>query len=287
MAIDVTRCTGCHNCFIACKDEFAGNAYLPVSAAQPKDGQDWIRIQELEHGSGSKVKVDYIPIPCQHCEEAPCMKKGPEGAVYRRGDGIVIIDPERAKGCFEIVNACPYRAISWNPEKRIPQKCTLCAHMPDNGDKITRCAECCPNEALLFGDLDDENSAISRRLAEQGARVEIFKPEFETRPLIAYIGLPKFFMAGEVLLADKPGECPKGAKLTLNAADGTGSPAETVTDFLGDFEFKGLERNKEYIVRVEYPGYKTVEIIVRVNASKNLGEIVLRKDSMIEQKRIE
>ena len=60
-AIDVTRCTGCHNCFVSCKDEFDSNDYLPISVAQPAGGQDWIRIKEVEQGSGFKVKVDYFP----------------------------------------------------------------------------------------------------------------------------------------------------------------------------------------------------------------------------------
>lgn len=275
IAIDITKCTGCHNCFIACKDEYAGNDYLPYSAAQPKDGQDWIRLQEVEQGEGTKVKVDYIPILCQHCGEAPCMNKGPEGAVYRRNDGIVLIDPVKAKGHKEIVNSCPYRAIFWNEASQLPQKCTMCAHMVDNGEKTTRCVESCPNDALIFGDLNDKDSKISKYLAARADKVEIFKPELECDPAMKYIELPKYFIAGEVLLADKPNECPKGAKVTLKAADG--KVAETTTDFFGDFEFKSLENNKEYVVKVEYAGYKTAEITVRTNASKNLGEIVLAK----------
>ncbi|NTV90041.1 MAG: oxidoreductase [Clostridiales bacterium] len=277
IAVDINKCTGCHNCFIACKDEFSSNDYLPLSAAQPKDGQDWIRLQEVEQGQGSKIKVDYIPIMCQHCEEAPCMNKGPEGAVYRRKDGIVIIDPVKAKGHKEIVNSCPYRAIMWNEGAQLPQKCTLCAHMLDNGEKTTRCVECCPNEALVFGDLDDKNSEISKLLAAKASEVEDFKPELCTKPVIKYIGIPKYFIAGEVLLADKPNECLKGAKLTLKAADGSGAAREAVTDFLGDFEFKGLESNKDYVLKAEYAGYKPAELKIRANASKNLGEIMLQK----------
>ncbi len=277
IAIDITKCTGCHNCFIACKDEFAGNDYLPLSAAQPKDGQDWLRVQEVEQGTDAKIKVDYIPIMCQHCGDAPCMKKGPEGAVYRRNDGIVIIDPVKSKGHKEIVNSCPYRAIIWNEESQLPQKCTMCAHMLDNGEMTTRCVESCPNGALVFGDLDDKNSEVSKLLAEKAAKVEDFKPELGTEPNIKYIDLPKFFIAGEVMLADKPRECVKGAKVTLRAADGIGSVMETTTDFFGDFEFKGLGKNREYILKAEVAGYKPAEIAVRTNASKNIGEIVLEK----------
>jgi len=202
------------------------------------------------------------------------MKKAPEGAIYRRDDGIVIIDPVKAKGLKQLVNACPYRVIFWNEEKQLPQKCTMCAHMLDNGEKTTRCAEVCPTGALVFGDLDDKNSQISQLLEEKKDKLEVFKPEFDTKPVIKYIELPKPFIAGEVLLSDKTNECLKGAKVTL-LADGN-VLKETETDFFGDFEFTGLEYNKEYTVKAEYEGYCPEEVIVKLNASKNLGEILLK-----------
>jgi Fe-S-cluster-containing dehydrogenase component len=68
IAVDVEKCTGCYSCFLACKDEYVGNDYLPVTAAQPPAGHKWLRIEEVEYGAGSKVKVDYIPILCQQCD---------------------------------------------------------------------------------------------------------------------------------------------------------------------------------------------------------------------------
>jgi Fe-S-cluster-containing dehydrogenase component len=274
MAVDIDKCTGCHACFLACKDEYVGNDYLPVSAAQPESGHKWLRIREIEHGTGTKVKVDYMPIACQHCEEAPCMLAGPEGAVYRRPDGIVIIDPEKAKGCKEIVSACPYDAIFWNQEKSLPQKCTLCAHMLDSGEKTVRCTEACPTGALVFGDLEDARSAIMTLLAAKAEQVESFKPEFGAKPVTKYISLPKPFIAGEVLLSGKQGECVRGAKVTLQAKEEKNILA-TETDFLGDFEFKGLARDTDYILRAEYEGYCVKELTVRTNASQNVGELVL------------
>jgi Fe-S-cluster-containing dehydrogenase component len=277
MVIDVTRCTGCHNCFIACKDEFDGNDYAPISAAQPKGGQDWIRVQEVEQGSDAKIKVDYIPILCQQCADAPCVGKGPEGAIYRRADGIVVIDPVKAQGHKELVNICPYRAIQWNAEAKLPQKCTFCAHMIDNGEKTTRCVESCPTSAMIFGDLDDPNSEISQYLAKNAAQAEAFKPEYGTKSSVKYIGLPKLFLVGEVLLADKTGECVKGAKITLTAVDDAKAVQTTETDFLGDFEFNDLDQNRAYTLKVEYAGYKATELSVRTNASRNVGVITLQK----------
>ncbi len=274
LALDVTRCTGCYNCFLACKDEYVGNDYLPISVAQPDEGHAWIRVEELTHGSGTKIKVDYTPIMCQHCQDAPCIRPEFGGAVYRRADGIVVIDPVKAKGKKEIVDSCPYGVISWNEGLSVAQKCTMCAHMLDNGEKTTRCAESCPTQALVFGDLDDAESKISKVLKEKADRAESYKPELGTRPLVKYLSLPKPFIAGEVLLAGKPGECVRGARVTLTSkAERKTFTAET--DFLGDFEFKGLVVGGEYTLRAEYQGYHAKEVIVKTDASVNLGELLL------------
>ncbi len=276
LAFDIEKCTGCYSCVLACKDEYAGNDHLPLSAAQPYSEHNWLTIKEVEQGQGTKIKVDYVPMTCQHCENPLCATVAPEGAVYTRADGIVIIDPDKSKGCKEIVEACPYRVVSWNEEAQLAQKCTMCAHMLDNGETTTRCAECCPTGALIFGDLDDPNSEISKFMTEKGDRVEAYKPELGARPVVRYLGLPKVFIAGEVVCADTPAECPGGVKVRIAALDGSMS-AETTTDFLGDFEFKNLECNQQYRVTAELQGYAPVELVVRANASKNIGELVLTK----------
>lgn len=272
LAINVERCTGCYNCVLSCKDEFAGNDYLPLSAAQPDGGLPWIRLQEIEHGTGSKVKVDYIPMLCQQCEDAPCITS--DGAVYRRSDGVVIIDPARAKGRKEIVDSCPYGAIHWNEASQLAQKCTLCAHMTDKGENTTRCVEACPTQAMAFGDLDDPSSPVSQVLKAKQEKVECFKPEFGTKPAVRYIGLPKPFIAGEILLDGKDGECAKGVKVVLIAKTGDRA-VTTETDFLGDFEFKGLAAGAEYVIRAECEGYLAKELTVRTDKSVNVGELVL------------
>lgn len=275
IAIDIERCTGCYSCFLACKDEYVGNDHLPLSIAQPEEGHKWINPKEIEYGIGTKMKVDYIPVLCQHCTDAPCMLAAPAGAIYRRDDGIVIIDPEKAKGYKEIVDACPYRAVFWNEEANVAQKCTLCAHMLDSGEKTVRCVEVCPTGAMIFGDMDDPGSKISKFLAEKAETVEDFKPEFETKPAVKYISLPKPFVAGEVILSDKQDECLRGAKVTLmdNAGDVV---METETDFFGDFEFKGLSKGNDYALKAMFEGYFPEEMTIRTNGSKNVGIITLR-----------
>ncbi len=268
--IDIEKCNGCYNCFLACRDEYYGNDYSPYSAAQPLNGQFWMQVKELERGAYPKPKLSYIPIPCMHCESAPCMEAAKDGAIYRRDDGIVLIDPEKSKGQEAIVNACPYRVIFWNEEKEIPQKCTFCAHRLDEGEKQPRCVESCPTGALLFGDLDDPESDLVKRMAE--IDTEVFHPEYQADPLIRYYKIPKRFVAGEVVLADKQDECAQGVKIRL---EGNGLKLETQSDTFGDFEFEDLPKNGEYRIMIEQPGYAPQEITVKTRTDVVLGEIEL------------
>jgi len=270
MIIDVNKCNGCYNCFLACRDEFAGNDYLPWSVAQPESGHRWVEVMEVERGSYPKVKVSYIPRPCMHCEEAGCIRSAPENAVFRRPDGIVIIDPEKSKGLKILVDSCPYGVIFWDQEQGVPQKCTFCAHLLDRGWKEPRCVEACPTGALIFGDLEDSKSTISRLWSSR--ELEELHPEFGARPRVRYMGLPKRFIAGEVLLADQMDECAEGVKITLISGAQRWSRA---TDNFGDFEFDGLEKDKEYRIVIEHEGYGTRELRVNTKTDVNLGEILL------------
>ena len=193
-----------------------------------------------------------------------------DGAVYRREDGIVLIDPEKAGGQERIVNACPYRVIFWNKEAQIPQKCTFCAHRLDEGEKQPRCVEACPTGALMFGDLDDSGSDIAKAVA--AADTEVFHPEYNTNPLVKYSGIPKRFITGEVVLKGKEDECAQGVKIVL---EGNGQKVETISDVYGDFEFDGLPKNKAYTITVEEKGYAVKTIAVTTQTDVNLGEVVL------------
>ena len=268
--IDVNKCSGCYSCFLACRDEYYDNDYPSYSAAQPLNGQFWMQIKEVERGSYPKPKLSYLPIPCMHCGEAPCIEAAKDGAVYRREDGIVLIDPEKARGQKEIVNACPYRVIFWNAEQQLPQKCTLCAHRLDEGEKQPRCVESCPTGALAFGDLDDPQSDVARLASD--ARIEVMHPEFRTQPLMKYIGLPKRFVAGEVVLKDNQGQCAQGVIVKLS---GEGVVQETRTNSFGDFEFEGLEKNQTYQISIIANGYKDRQMTFTTRKDVNLGEIVL------------
>lgn len=269
MVIDCNKCTGCYNCFLTCRDEFCGNDYLGYATAQPMTGQNWIRVIERERGKYPKVKVSYYPVTCMQCEDAPCIEIARNNAVYRRPDGIVIIDPEKARGQKQIVSACPYRVIEWNEELQLPQKCIFCAHMLDKGEKEPRCVESCPTGALVFGDMDDPNSAISRLLA--AGTTELLHPEYGLKEKVSYLGLPKRFVAGTVIYGDKD-ECASGVEVTLSHG---GKVQKTKTSGFGDFEFEGLPADTEYTVKIEPKGYKPQELKAVTKVDVYLGEIVL------------
>ena len=270
LLIDVTKCTGCYNCFLTCRDEYYGNDYGSYSAAQPLDGQFWMQVKEIERGRYPKPKVDYIPLPCLHCRTAPCVDAAADEAVYRRADGIVLIDPKKAKGQRAIVDACPYRVVFWNSDAEIPQKCTMCAHRLDEGAREPRCVEACPTGALVFGDLDNPASEIARLSAS--LRTEAYHPEYATEPTVRHVGIPKRFIAGEVVRSDRRDECAEGVLITL---EGGGQTFQTSSDSYGDFEFDGLERNVSYEVRIQHDGYRTQTFEVSTQTDVNLGEVLL------------
>jgi tetrathionate reductase subunit B len=228
--IDVSICNGCYNCQIACKDEHVGNDWTPYAKPQPDTGQFWLKQNEFVRGTVPKVKMHYLPVLCMHCDDAPCIPSCPiEGALYKRDDGLVIIDPVKCTGCKNCVDACPYNVIYFNEDLNIAQKCTGCAHLLDDGWKEPRCVDVCANGAIKFGEEAELSSLI--------AKAEILHPEYGLHPRVYYIGLPKRFIAGTVY-------CPlkkvviKNATCTLMSAEGN---LATRTDGFGDFWFEGLK----------------------------------------------
>lgn len=269
MVIDIARCTGCYCCFAACKDEFWDNDYAPYSAAQPRFGEFWMNVSKKERGAYPCIKVAYIPVPCQHCQDPPCLKKAQSGAIFQRPDGVILIDPQKARGQKQLVDACPYHAIFWNEEKNLPQKCTFCAHRLEDG-KEPRCAQICPSGAIKFGDLDNPQSEVSQLMASKNT--EPLRPELKTRPQVVYLNVPKTFLAGSVVYGDKD-ECVEGASVTLNS---NGLNKVIKTNAFGDFMFDGLSA-KSYSLKVEVPGYQTYTQNVNLTTDSYLGAIKLIK----------
>jgi tetrathionate reductase subunit B len=270
--IDISKCNGCYVCQIACKDEHVDNEWPPFAKPEPVAGQFWMKVNETERGTIPKVKVSYVPTPCQHCEDAPCMAAATGGAIYRRPDGLVIIDPQKAVGQKQLVAACPYGAIYWNDQLDIPQKCTGCAHLID-GPPLTgqpkampRCVDACPTQALVFEEYDD--------IEDEWNSAEVFHPEYETNPRVRYIQLPKRFITGAIYDPVKD-LCLEGANITATDLT-TGAMQNIQSDNFGDFWFEQLEADRAYSVKIDMPGYygKTIGAVSTVK-DVNLGDIAL------------
>jgi Fe-S-cluster-containing dehydrogenase component len=269
--IDVALCHDCNNCFLADKDEFVGNDFPPYSLGQPWSGQRWMNIERKERGQYPIVQVAYLPVPCMHCDDAPCLTA--DGAVYKREDGLVIIDPEKAKGRKEIVAACPYGAIYWNEEVNVAQKCTGCAHLIDEGWTETRCSQVCPTGALKLV-LADE--AEMERLVESEG-LEAYRAGLGTKPRVYYKNLyrwEKVFISGSAVYRDTD-ECAEGAKVTVSSAGVT--VGEGVANNYSEFVVDRLEPGKEYVVTVEAAGYRPYTATAKPEVSINLGTIFLER----------
>ena len=265
LVIDISKCNGCYNCQIACKDEHVGNDWTPIAKPQPDTGQFWMKVTDMVRGTVPKVKISYMHDICQHCDDAPCIPACVEQAIYKRDDGIVIVDPEKCNGMRNCIDACPYGVIYFNWDLNIAQKCTMCAHLLDKGWKEPRCVEVCPTEALNFGEEDDLKELISK--------AEVLHPEFKARPRVYYIGLPRRFVAGAVYDPEED-ECIEGATVTLTDSE-TGEKFTAKTDSFGDFWLEGLEEGT-YCLTIEKKGYYPKEIKpISTEKDVNAGEIRL------------
>jgi Fe-S-cluster-containing dehydrogenase component len=269
--IDVEKCENCQNCFLSCKDEHVGNDWPRYTQAQQSKGPGWIRIETKERGRYPYIDVAYLPVPCMHCDDAPCIKAG-KGAIVKRSDGIVMIDAGKAKDHKELVDVCPYGAIQWNEEKRAPQKCTLCAHLLDGGWQKTRCVQSCPTGALSlrYTEVDEMRKVITDE------KLEIYLPERKTQPRIYYKNLYRFatnFVGGSVAIQVKGvEECAQGVRVVLT--DKERMIDQTVTNEYGDFKFDNL-RSGTYTVKIELKGSETKSIPVEVKESVNIGTLRL------------
>jgi len=268
LIIDVETCEDCNNCFLACKDEFVDNDFPGYSIAQPRHGQRWMNIMRKERGQCPMVDVAYLPTPCMHCDNAPCIKKSKGGAVYKREDGIVIIDPEKANGDKEIIAACPYGVIWWNEEKNVAQKCTFCAHLLDEGWKEPRCVQACPTGALRV--VNAEDSEMQNIIESEN--MDVLHPEYNTSPRVYYKNLYRFFkcfIGGNVAVTKKEiTDCAEGARITL--IKDSKKIGAAVTDNYGDFKFDNLEENSgRYLIEIDYTGFekKTLEVDLKLSTT--------------------
>ena len=266
--IDVEKCTGCNLCIIACKDEHCGSTYAPWTKPQPNVGHFWVAVRAMERGRIPRVRMTYLPLLCQHCGNAACIKACPENAIKRRPDGLVWIDPAMCTGCGLCQPACPYDVIYMNADLNIAQKCTGCAHRADQG-ALPRCAEICPHDAIVFG--DETGDAFKTSMGT----LEVYRPEYQAQPRVYWRGLPKPWIAGTVIDAVSD-EVIVAATITL--VDLLGDTSVTgQSDEFGDFWIRDLENNGRYKVKIGKDGYEDFFSIATTDGDQDLGNVSLQR----------
>ncbi len=197
MIIDKRRCYGCQGCTVGCKQ---ANATPP--------GTFYTRVLTEEHGKFPNSRLGYMPLICNHCDNAPCVEVCPTGASKKLADGTVQVTQSECIGCKSCMDACPYGARFYNdPEKPVSywegkpmseyekarsgehkletvDKCTFCAPRRKAGIPPA-CVETCPAVARTFGDIEDPNSEISKLFKKY--KPKAYRPEEGTVPSVFYI----------------------------------------------------------------------------------------------------
>jgi molybdopterin-containing oxidoreductase family iron-sulfur binding subunit len=221
MVIDLDKCTGCQSCTVACKAENNVPHGSPEEQAMRREPY-WHRVIAASEGEYPTQRTEMIPMPCMHCENAPCVTVCPAKATYHREDGIVVQDFRRCIGCRYCIVACPYGVRNFNfkdqeeqeyhrPDlypkyedkgmwpfptrvRGVVEKCTFCFHRIDAAlasgqtvgtDVVPACVEACPSRARVFGDLEDPESEVSRLISSRTAfRLQ---EELHTEPSVFYL----------------------------------------------------------------------------------------------------
>jgi len=274
MIIDVAACTNCQLCALASMDEYIGNDWPGYAAPMPKHGHHWVDILQKERGQVPMLDIAYVPTMCNHCDDAPCIKAAKDGAIRKRDDGIVVIDPVKAKGQKQLVEACPYGHIWWNEELGLPQAWPFDAHLIDQGWQQTRGQQSCPTGAMRAICVEDDEMA--KLAAEQG--LDVIKPEFGTKPRVYYKNLwryAKCFIGGSVSAeANGVVDCVEGA--TVRLLKNGAVVAQAATDNYGDFKFDRLsEGSGRYSVEIAAADLSKKVVEVELGVSTNIGEIRL------------
>lgn len=218
MVIDLDKCTACQACAVACKEE-NNVPFAEKEQAARQHTMFWMQVLAHVEGVYPSVQARFIPRPCMHCDEPPCVQVCPVGATYKREDGLVAQNADRCIGCKYCMVACPYGARSINARRFKPpetfaqyanpdvdwrrlgvvEKCTFCAHRLEkattkakaegrqvkDGDYVTACTQTCTGAAIKFGDLDDPKSEVFRLSKDK--RAFRLLEELGTEPRVYYL----------------------------------------------------------------------------------------------------
>ncbi len=218
MVIDLDRCTGCEACVLACHAENNLPVVGPEEAAKGR-AVHWIRVDRYFEGEFPNIRLKYMPVLCQQCDQAPCEPVCPVYATYHTADGLNAQVYNRCIGTRYCGNNCPYSvrffnffepawpeplALQLNPDVAVRsggvmEKCTFCVQRIKrarleaaaeqrplrDGDVQPACAQSCPAEAIVFGDLSDPESKISRLAGS--ARARRLLEDLGTEPKVFYL----------------------------------------------------------------------------------------------------
>jgi Fe-S-cluster-containing dehydrogenase component len=220
MVIDLDRCTGCQACVVACQAE----NNVPINTEEiyhQRRSIAWIRVERYWEGEFPNIKARYIPIPCMHCAQAPCESVCPVYATYQTTQGINMQIYNRCIGTRYCAVNCPWHVRFFNywepkwPEslkhqlnpsvgvrsRGIMEKCTFCvqrivraqqeARLEDrleleDGEVNVACAQACPTDAIIFGDLDDPDSRVAQ-MANGNERGYTLLGGLGTDPAVLYL----------------------------------------------------------------------------------------------------
>lgn len=176
MVIVQDNCIGCRACEAACK-----------TAWKIPEGPENYRTKVIyaSHTQSSNSRMTWLPVLCNQCDNAPCVKVCPTKASYKREeDGIVMVDADKCIGCKTCMVACPYEARYYDEEIKSVDKCTFCQPRLQNG-QFPACVEHCPMKVRYFGDLNDPKSAVSKIL-KKAVSYHVLKPEAGTLSNVFY-----------------------------------------------------------------------------------------------------
>lgn len=179
--IKVNRCVGCKTCVVACKMEH--KVQLGFNRIRVLNEQGSM-LYDKPVGIYPILKEQFITVPCQHCENPPCVDVCPTGASQKREDGIVFVDQDKCIGCQYCIWSCPYEARYRDPEKHVVDKCNMCMDRLDQGLE-PMCVMTCPARAIVVGDLNDPNSEVFKLVNSHDVRV--LRPDQGTNPSTFYI----------------------------------------------------------------------------------------------------
>ena len=200
-AVDTRRCIGCHTCSVACRIENNLPKGIWWNNALTDGGEN----MDTPSGVFPNVKMSYVTVACQHCENPACVKVCPVGATYKDPEtGVVRQDYDKCIGCRMCMAACPYtgvRSFNWEEpkyhmdyavggkdvpvhQKHVVEKCTFCYHRISKGEEPA-CMHLCVGRARFWGDLDDPSSEVSQ-LIQSREHMQLL-PERGTNPSTYYL----------------------------------------------------------------------------------------------------